>query len=164
MLVWIAALAFAAEPKEITLQPAQSPHGIGVGVMLGEATGLHAAYRPKEGLSAQAGAGWSFVHDMFQTHADLQVPVAILKPGDDTTLEIPIYLGGGAQLEIGDSSQRRADPLGFALRGSATVVVRDKELPFDAFLDVAPVAYLWAERNPLLGIDLDVHAGVHVFF
>src|SRR5512139_2585377 len=90
----------AAEHKQVRLS--ESPHGLGLGIILGEPTGLALMGRPKAGNGAFDGAlAWSVPDHRFHVHADWLLTLATYRDPEAPTVSIPFYTGIGPRLRVG---------------------------------------------------------------
>jgi hypothetical protein len=75
-------------------------YGFGLGIMLGEPTGLSAKYWMNEKNAIAGGLAWSLSHDYLYVHADYLIHNNKLINVSGTTL--PFYYGLGASVGLGD--------------------------------------------------------------
>ena len=162
LLLLAAGLAFAADPPEVDLEPGTDATGWGVGVQLGEPSGLVLQRRPAgEDWAAQTALTWSVAGRFGQVSADyLRRPVVLTFP-QVPTLRIPILVGVGVQADLGYGRKRgRASPIGGAVRVPLQISVTDTELPADAYIELVPVLV----AAPFVGFDFDASVGLRVWF
>ena len=162
LLLLATGLALAADPTEVDLQPGTDATGWGVGVQIGEPSGLVLQRRPDgEDWAAQAGLTWSVAGRFGQVSADYLRRPVVLKFSEVPTLRIPILVGVGAQLDLGYGRKRgRASPVGGAIRVPLQISVTDTELPADAYVELAPSLVV----APFVGFDFDASVGIRVWF
>lgn len=137
--------------------------GIGLGVILGEPTGISFKTWTGGRTAVDAAAAWSFSeNDSFQLHADYLIhPFAMPKPREIKG-RIWFYYGIGGRLKLKESNGRSRneddDLLGIRF-----------PLGFSHLLTTAPVAF-FAEFVPILDIapdteaDLNAAAGARYYF
>ena len=115
--------------------------GFGIGVMIGEPTGLSAKYWLNDVNALDFGLAYSFVrrNSAVSLHADyLYHAFDIIK----SNYRIPIYYGFGARLRLvsGDDNALGA-------RGVIGVAWLSDRAPFDVFLEVVPVFNLFPSTS-----------------
>lgn len=120
--------------------------GYGVGLILGEPTGISAKYWLDNESALNAGLAYSFTtaNKGFSLHLDLinHLPSNIY-PKEN----IPFYYGFGVRIR---SKARTSGSLG--VRGVAGLVWQHKKYPVDIFAEVAPVFQLLPETNLLFDL------------
>ena len=127
--------------------------GFGIGVMIGEPTGLSAKYWLNDVNALDFGLAYSFVrkNSAVSLHADyLYHAFDIIK----SNYRIPIYYGFGARLRLvsGDDNALGA-------RGVIGVAWLSDRAPFDVFLEVVPVFNLF----PSTSLNLDAAIGARYY-
>jgi hypothetical protein len=117
------------------------PRGFGLGLVVGEPTGLTLALRPGVNDAVQAHASWSILDDRFRVSADYLRSLAVVRAEG---WEVPFYLGLGAVTAFSEDTVALGGriPLGFA--------VHPGDLPIEPFLEVAPGLYVFPETEPLI--------------
>ena len=128
-------------------------NGFGIGVMIGEPTGLSAKYWLNDVNALDFGLAYSFVrrNSAVSLHADyLYHAFDIIK----SNYRIPIYYGFGARLRLvsGDDNALGA-------RGVIGVAWLSDRAPFDVFLEVVPVFNLF----PSTSLNLDAAIGTRFY-
>lgn len=144
-------------PSPITL--AERPEGLGVGVLLGAPTGLSVAYRfddPRHAVAA--GLAWSVSSRDVQLHLDYQLVLQRYESEEVDTVDFPLYVGVGARFRAGDSPYKNDPNLG--LRVPFGVAVHPKTLPFEGFVEVAPIVGLFPDTT----VYVDAAFGARVYF
>lgn len=124
--------------------------GLGIGVMVGEPTGLSAKIWTSEQTALDAGLAWSFSGiGYLQIHADMlwHREVFDIKSG-----KLPVYYGAGAKLLL-------ASDLGLGLRIPVGMVYYFDQLPIDIFVELVPGIILL----PGTTLDLDLAIGARYF-
>ena len=105
--------------------------GFGLGVILGEPTGVSAKYWVSTRNAVDAGFAWSFRHKgFFHVHADYlwHVPLNI-----ETPQQFTFYVGIGGRLGFSSGSAI------FGARIPVGIVYWPHDIPLDIFLEVAPL-------------------------
>lgn len=134
---------------------------IGIGLILGEPTGISAKLYLKDDQAIQAAAGSAFIGGGLQVHADYVFHPFILQQRESFVL--PVYFGPGVRV-IDYSNGRDSNYLALGLRGVAGLLFDFKSVPLDAFIEVAGVLeYRFADGKGG-GIALNAGAGVRYYF
>lgn len=142
---------------EIRIDMADSPRGLGIGVVLGEPTGLSFALRPSERSAFQAHISWSLVNDRARANLDYLHTLGTIVPTTGQ-FRLPLYVGLGGTLGVaGDPSPWDEPtpwvgarvPFGLALHPNA---------PVEVFAEIAPVVYVLPETRPGMEGGLGVRA------
>lgn len=125
--------------------------GVGIGVVLGEPTGLSGKIWTGEKTAIDAALAWSFAGRGFiHMHADLLIHSFAI---DVDQGQLPLYLGIGAKLEIGSS-------FGAGIRVPLGVAYLFESAPVDAFFELVPVFNM----IPATVISLEGGVGIRYFF
>lgn len=141
---------FSGRSSAISAEPLQRTFGLGV--ILGEPTGLSAKVWVSPQRAFDAGAAWSFRNKGFlHLHADYlwHFPGRI-----NTPEEIDLYLGIGAR--VGFSAK---DGI-VGIRFPAGVGWRPQNVPIDLFIEIAPIFDL----VPATGLSLNGGIGARFYF
>lgn len=122
---------------------------LGVGIILGEPTGICAKLYLRDDRAIQGAIGSAFIDGGFQAHVDYVFHPWILQDKDSFVL--PLYIGPGVRFvdHTGTNSH-----VSFGVRGVIGLLFDFKNVPLDAFLEAAPV----------LGYDTDKGKGWSGFF
>lgn len=126
----------------------------GLGVMLGEPTGMNAKYFIDKNHGLDAAFGWSLGGDNdFHLHGDYLYHIYSLFHVEDA--ELPVYLGLGGRLLLRDDRDNKAGvrfPLGldYIFTGA----------PFDIFAEVVPILDLAPDTD----FDLEGAIGARFYF
>jgi len=136
---------------------------LGVGVILGEPTGIAWKYRLGGGEAVDGAIGLSPA-DRFRFHVDYLWEKRSFEQED-----LRLHYGVGMAFGVGDAeyvSLQRGDTyvlaersLGFGLRGVVGLTYNFPRAPFDAFLEIAPLVIL----TPAGGFGIDAAIGVRVY-
>lgn len=126
--------------------------GFGIGIIIGEPTGLSGKYWLSEKSAIDGGLAWSYLNEgAFHIHADILVHSFNLVHVSKGRL--PLYMGLGGRIKLsGDPMVGARIPLGINYHfGSA---------PLDVFFEVVPILDL------IPGTDFDINAaiGMRYFF
>ena len=169
-LALAAAIGIAAPQR--ALADEDSVHGadkgnFGVGIILGEPTGITAKLYLKDDVAVQGAVGSAFIGGGLQLHGDYVFHPYILQSRPSFVL--PVYCGPGVRLIHYTSG--RNDPSGasssaFALgvRGVAGLLFDFKTVPLDAFIEVAGVLEYEFRSGAGFALRLNAGAGVRYYF
>ncbi len=134
----------------------------GVGIILGEPTGITAKLYLKDDQAVQGAVGSAFINVGLQAHADYVFHPWILQ--DKDTFVLPVYLGPGLRLIDYSGSGTVKSHLAVGLRGVIGLLFDFKNVPLDAFVEVAGVPEYDFGDNKGFGVALNVGAGVRYYF
>ena len=127
--------------------------GFGLGIIVGEPTGISAKYWTTSNTALDFGLGYSFVkNSRFHLHADYLFQVNNLF---ETNENIALYYGPGARLRLVDEGDSR---LGF--RFGVGLVWIPKNAPVDVFVEIAPLL----DIIPETAFSFNGGVGVRFFF
>jgi hypothetical protein len=128
--------------------------GTGIGLMLGEPSGLSGKYWLSEETAFDFGLGGGFIGDGagFAFHADYLYHINGLIKWKYKT---PFYYGFGLRMRFPSNSSMH-----LGVRGVAGLIFYLKDLPIDLFFEVAPSFRLL----PTTGIDFDIAIGSRYYF
>ena len=132
----------------------------GVGIIIGEPTGLCAKLYLRDDQAIQAAVALSAVVGGFQVHADYLFHPVILEERDAFTL--PAYVGPGVRLLQHAAGRDGDDDFRVGLRVVAGILFDFKELPLDVFAEVAGVGeYTFgSESDAVNGFGLALNGGI----
>lgn len=142
-------LLFALFTLMLTTKIISQEKGFGIGIMIGEPTGISAKYWLDNSTALDFGLAYSLFHSnsSISFHSDYVIHnYEIIK----SNYKIPIYYGVGGRIR----SYSNKTYLG--ARGVAGILYIDKKYPFDAFFELAPVFNLLPETS--LHFDLGIGA------
>lgn len=127
-------------------------NGIGVGLIVGEPTGISGKYWTGSTTAFDAGLAWSFIDEnAFQIHADYlfhNIRLITISEG-----KLPFYYGIGARLKTAHDVQLGVRvPLGLAYLF--------QNVPIDIFVEVVPILDL----IPKTDFQISVALGARYFF
>ncbi|MBN1335307.1 MAG: hypothetical protein JXB39_05055 [Deltaproteobacteria bacterium] len=157
----LALLALPGTAEAASIGLGDDPHGSGVGLILGEPTGIALAWRSKGGgVALDAALAWSIPDDRFHVHADWLLTLATYRDPAAPTFCIPFYTGIGPRVRVGWESDRRADAALLGVRVPFGLAILPDATPVDGFVEVVPVLTLYPETS----LDFDAALGARVFF
>ena len=134
---------------------------VGVGIIIGEPTGISARLYVKDDQALQAAAGFAFIGGGLHLHADYVFHPVILQSRDSFVLLT--YLGPGARL-IQYRDGREASYVALGFRGVGGLLFDFKDNPLDAFVEVAGVLEYGFDADEGFGLALNAAAGVRYYF
>ena len=108
----------------------------GIGIILGEPTGISARLYLDDDTAVQAGVGFAFIGDGLHAHADYVFHPLILQTRDSFVL--PVYVGPGVRM-INYEKGRDNHCSRSASARVAGLLFDFKTVPLDAFVEVAGV-------------------------
>jgi hypothetical protein len=133
---------------------------IGLGIILGEPTGVSARLYVKDDQAIQAAVGSAFLGGGWQLHADYVFHPFILQQRDSYVL--PFYVGPGVRA-MDYTNGRESAYLALGLRAVAGLLFDFKSVPLDAFIEVAGVLeYQFSGHGG--HITLNAGAGARYYF
>ena len=125
--------------------------GLGLGMIIGEPTGLSAKMWTTETIALDAGVAWSFVGAGYlRVHSDILWHNYTL---DVDKGRLPIYYGIGAKLLL-------ASELGLGIRVPVGLAYLFESAPVDLFAELVP----GLDLLPGTGFGIDAAIGVRYFF
>jgi len=133
---------------------------LGVGIIVGEPTGICAKIYTRDDRAIQLAVGEAFISQGFQFDTDYVFHPWILQDRDSFVL--PAYIGPG--IRVVDYAGGNNAPSHFAagLRAVVGLVFDFKNVPLDAFIEVAGV--LEYDFSKGAGVGLNLGAGVRYYF
>jgi len=157
LLVSAFSASAAAEP---IVSLAEDASGIGLGIVLGEPTGLSASFRPAGPSYFDAAVAWSVPEEKLHLHADYLYTIASFRDPAAPVVEFPIYLGLGPRIHLGDGQGFDTGKSSLlALRIPMGLGIRGTQAPVEGFLELVPVLGLY----PATRFDFDAALGVRVY-
>jgi len=161
-VVSVVALAVAA--PRLAAAEAVEKGAFGVGIILGEPTGVAAKLYLGDATAVQAAAGLAFAGGGLQVHADYLWHPWLLEERDSFSL--PAYVGPGARFIYYDQGRDGQDFVATGVRAVAGFLFDFKEVPLDAFVEVAGVLeyQFGSEAADGFEVTLNAGAGVRYYF
>ncbi|MBU0475435.1 MAG: hypothetical protein KKF62_14905 [Bacteroidetes bacterium] len=128
--------------------------GLGVGIILGEPTGLSGKYWLDESTAADFGIATGLFGENagFSLHADYLYHNKNLV---QLEYKLPVYYGFGVRMRFPTKSQ-----LNLGVRGVVGIMLFIKQYPMDVFFEIAPSFRLL----PTTGLNLDLAIGTRYYF
>ena len=131
----------------------------GIGLILGEPTGISAKLYLKDDQAVQAGVGFAFIGDGLHLHVDYVFHPWILQSAD--TFVLPVYIGPGVRI-INREKGRDDQQLAIGVRAVAGLLFDFKAVPLDVFVEVAGLVEFEFDDGP--GLDINASAGARYYF
>ena len=117
---------------------AESNHNIGLGIILGEPSGLSFKIWNRQTVAWDAGAAWSFVSGgYFQIHGDLLFHNFNLFKVD--TGRMALYYGVGGRVKFGSNDADGSSHTVVSLRVPVGISYEFEKTPVELFLEVVPM-------------------------
>jgi len=130
---------------------------LGIGLIIGEPTGLSLKYWLSEDRAIDAAAAWSFSgKDSFQFHADYLIHRFDIFDADEVSGKMPLYYGLGARIKEKDKDDHTA----FGIRIPLGITYLFADAPFDLFAEIVPIVDL----APDVDVDLNAAIGLRFYF
>jgi hypothetical protein len=142
----------------VTAAAVAKPSGVGLGIIVGEPTGLSAKAWLSGNAAVDAAAGWSMRHRYVHLHADFLLHnfgLLNVDPGD-----LPLHYGIGGRLVLTGGDKDDKDEMTVGLRVPVGVSYLFDTAPFDLFLEVVPLLNLLPETE----FDINGAVGVRYYF
>lgn len=133
----------------------------GVGIVVGEPTGICVKLYLKDDQAIQAAVGGAFIGGGVQVHADYVFHPYILQSRDSFVLAT--YIGPGLRV-IDYSSGRNNAFIAVGLRAVGGLLFDFRKVPLDAFVEVAGVFEYGFADGEGAGIALNAGAGIRYYF
>ena len=153
--------AAAADANESGHRPAEKGT-FGVGLILGEPTGICAKLYLQDDQAIQAAAGSAFIGGGLQLHADYVFHPWILQ--DARLVRAARLLRARRALHPVRRRARRDSHFAIGLRGVVGLLFDFKEVPLDVFVEVAGVLEYDFKDGEGVGLALNAGAGVRYYF
>lgn len=159
LLVALAA-AGGAHAEDGDLSEGTEKGSVGVGIVIGEPTGVAAKMYLQDDQAIQAALGATFVSGGFQAHADYVFHPWILEEREAFTL--PAYVGGGLRLMQHGAGRDGDDDFRIGPRAVVGMLFDFKEIPLDVFVEVAGIVeYRFGSDDPdINGVGLALNGGL----
>ena len=160
-LVLAAVIGIAAPARADDSARGTDKGTIGVGIIVGEPTGVCGKLYLSDDQAIQGAIGGAFVGGGIQVHVDYVFHPYILQQRDSFVLAT--YIGPGVRL-IQYSNGRDDNFFAFGLRGVGGLLFDFKDNPLDAFVEVAAVFEYGFRDNEGFGPSFNAGAGVRYYF
>jgi hypothetical protein len=134
---------------------------LGVGIILGEPTGISAKLYLKDDVAIQGAVGSAFIGGGLHLHTDYVFHPYILQTRPSFVL--PVYIGPGVRL-IDYTNGRDDSSFAIGVRGVVGMLFDFKEVPLDAFVEVATVLEYEFKDGRGAALRFNAGAGVRYYF
>jgi hypothetical protein len=136
----------------------------GLGIVLGEPTGLTAKLYLDDDTAVQAAIGSAFISGGLQASVDYLWHPWLLE--ERASFALPAYVGPGVRFIQYDQGDGGDDYFAFGVRAVAGFLFDFKEVPLDTFVEVAGVLeYAFGnDAEDGFGLALNAGAGVRYYF
>ena len=157
-------VAFVLFALAFGLPEARGENGLGVGVIVGEPTGVSIKKWIGETRAVDAAAAWSFSENgSFQFHADYLIHNFYLLQPKDFNGRLPAYFGVGGRIKIKDANEGKVrnekDTL-VGIRIPFGISYLFADAPVDLFVEVVPIL----DVAPDTDLDINAAIGVRYYF
>jgi hypothetical protein len=164
---WFAAITGAlllglmGDASTVQAQPVEKG-SLGVGLILGEPTGVAAKLYLADDTAIAGAVGFAFIDGGLHLHADYLLHPWVLEDADIFVL--PAYVGGGLRL-LNEDRGGGNDVFHLGLRGVGGMLFDFKEIPIDVFVEIAAVLdYAFTDEDGGPGIGLNAGVGARYYF
>lgn len=135
----------------LSLSVLSQSSGIGLGVIIGEPTGLSAKMWTSEKTALDAALAWSLVGNGYiHLHADMLMHSFAIEVDQG---QLPVYFGIGAKLDL-------ASNLGLGVRVPFGMAYLFESAPIDIFIELVPILNL----IPATTFSIEGGIGIRYFF
>lgn len=147
----------------LTAAPAFAQKGLGLGVILGEPTGVSLKAWISENHAVDAAAAWSYSqNDSFQFHADYLFHEFGLIQAEEIPGKFPVYFGVGGRIKLERENNGRGRNDHHSLVGVRVpfgVSYLFPDVPVDLFFEVVPILNLAPDSQ----VDLNAAIGARFY-
>jgi len=133
----------------------------GIGIILGEPTGVTAKLYVKDDQAIQGAIGSAFIGGGLQLHGDYVFHPYILQTRPSFVL--PLYVGPGLRM-IDYTNGRDDSSFAIGVRGVVGLLFDFKDVPLDAFVEAAAVLEYEFKDGRGSALRLNAGAGVRYYF
>jgi hypothetical protein len=160
LVIALAALALA--PGAAIADDRGAEKGVfGLGLIVGEPTGVSAKYYLADDTAIDAAIGGAFIGRGVQVHADFLWHPWLLER--TASFVLPLYVGIGARVLKRDAGGGEADHTRIGLRAPVGILFDFTRVPLDVFVEISGV-FDYRTRGDAFGLDLNFGAGVRYYF
>ncbi len=139
----------------ISISISSQDKGFGVGIIIGEPTGVSLKGWMTSTTAIDAGIAWSFLDDgSVHLHGDYLVHFNVF----NTSLKIPLYVGIGGRIKFKNNKKITDNRIGVRVPFGIDFMLNDA--PVDIFVELVPVLDL----SPKTDINFNGAVGVRYFF
>jgi hypothetical protein len=162
-VILVAALAGPAAADEepvVDLDPQPEKGTFGIGIIFGEPTGVSAKLYLKDDQALQAAVGLAFIGAGLHAHVDYVFHPYILQSRESFVL--PVYIGPGVRT-IQYRDGRESNYFAFGARAVGGILFDFKNIPLDAFIEVAGVLEYRTHDGDHVGVAFNAGAGARYY-
>ncbi len=140
---------------------AQAKDGLGLGIIIGEPTGLSLKTWLSGNKAFAAGVAWSFSSDAtFHFHADYLIHRFDLIHTPELQGSMPVYYGIGARFKLKDDNKRRDNDDKLGIRFPLGLSYLPPQTPLDVFLEIVPIL----DIVPDTSVGFNAAIGIRYYF
>ena len=145
----------------LTASVVMAEEGLGVGVIVGEPTGITLKKWIGADRAIDGAAAWSLSGDnSLQLHADYLVhDFGLLKPGNING-KLPVYIGVGGRILLNDDRHDRHNDTVLGVRVPFGISYLMAKAPVEIFLEIVPIL----DVVPSTELDLNAAIGARFYF
>ncbi len=143
----------AEADRDVTIGSSKGAKGFGLGIAIGDPTGLSMMWRPDVHSSVHLAAGWDTRADHVEIHGDYLWNAVRLRTAEAPKLYFPVFIGVGGRL----NTHPPTDQLGFGVGLPFGIGLVSEGAPFDVLLELAPVVGLVPSSDVWLDGSLSGH-------
>jgi len=154
------ACALAAAPANA--QPPPEKGVFGVGLIVGEPTGVSAKYYLTDDAALDFAIGGAFVGRGFQVHGDYLWHPWVLEQKDSFAL--PVYLGVGGRILDHNGENGEEDHVRLGVRGPVGILFDFTRVPLDIFAEVAGILDYRTKGDDDFGLAFNAGIGARYYF
>jgi hypothetical protein len=167
--LWVAGSGASAlaQDEESSPEPTGSSSTVqkgvfGLGIIVGEPTGLSGKYYLGDDTAFDFAVGGAFIQRGLQAHADYLWHPWMLEQKEAFVL--PAYIGLGARFIIVNARGSDEDHFRMGLRAVIGVLFDFTNVPLDVFVEAAPVVDYRTKLESKFGFGLNAGAGARYYF
>jgi hypothetical protein len=143
------------------IHSAEAKDGLGLGIIIGEPTGLSLKKWLSVNRAFAAGVAWSFSSDAtFHFHADYLIHRFDLIRTPELEGRLPLYYGIGARFRLKDDNKRRDNDDKLGIRFPLGITYLPLRAPLDVFLEIVPIL----DIVPDTSVGFNAAIGVRYYF
>ena len=141
---------------------AHAQDGLGLGIIVGEPTGISIKKWLNDKHAVDAAAAWSFYeNESFQFHADYLIHNFTLLKSDEIIGKLPVYFGLGTRLKLKEENKgkgRNDEDTLFGVRIPFGISYLFADIPIDVFVEVVPILDIVPDT------EFEINAGIGARF
>lgn len=137
----------------------------GVGLIVGDPSGISAKYYLSDDTAIDAAVGVGLIKTGIHAHSDFLWHPAVLESQEKFVM--PLYFGPGVRVLIEDQDRETDQVLHLGLRIVVGVLFDFRTIPLDVFIEGAPIVewkFTSLEDEAGFGLGINVAGGVRYYF